>query len=69
MQRRFRGDVAGIWSKLEYGLQASVLFGGDVDPGARGLGSKLSKLAATGKKRLSTLGSSSSSDESDAVHP
>ena len=46
-----------------------MLFGGDVDPGARGLGSKLSKLAATGKKRLSTLGSSSSSDESDAVHP
>ena len=67
MQRRFRGDVAGIWSKLEYGLQASVLFGGDVDPGARGVGSTLSKLATKGKKRLSALGSSS--DESDEVHP
>jgi len=46
-----------------------VLFGGDVDPGARGLGSKLSTAASKAKKRLSALGSSSSSDESDAVHP
>ena len=55
MQRRFRGDVAGIWSKLEYGLQASVLFGGDVDPGARGLGSKLSKLGGSLGAELAIL--------------
>ena len=29
-----------------------MLFGGDVDPGARGLGSKLSTAASKAKKRL-----------------